>query len=64
MVSAAVVRQQDAAVRGRGRGVGEVVRGGGWGEALIKSISIIAMCQAVINKQGMVWTAARVDLMA
>lgn len=35
----------------------------GLGEALIKSISIIAMCQAVINKQGMVWTVARVDLM-
>lgn len=44
----------------KGRGV---VRCWGVVEASIKSITIIAMCQAVINKQGMVWTAARVDLM-
>lgn len=39
---------------------GEWLRCWGVGESLIKSISIIAMCQAVINKQGMVWTVARV----
>lgn len=33
------------------------------GDASIKSITIIATCQVVINKQGMVWTAARVALM-
>lgn len=33
------------------------------GEAFGKSISINILCQALINKQGLVWTAARVDVM-